>query len=642
MKSARNQLILLGFLAQGLSWDEYFLPLINALLWVGCLLWRRRPIRFGPVTESVILAAGCAAGYLLAAGMGRSTHFFIGHGLVLMQAVRLLRPLDRREKVFSILIACFHLGVGCTLAPDFRFMAVLLAAMILVPKSLLDLERKAFAGGVPVFKLRSVMGAFAGVSGITILVFLAFPRIFVGAPIQLRAGTSDHGTLLDSVLDPARSGYAQSDRTLLQIEGERLGPLRCYALADFNGLQWSAEKRTTLRRIQYVSPEQLTGHPYRRVRAKQVGFLGRILPTDGPVVALSGRFFRRPLQNAHGAIECEAMWNTANNLYEYWTDPKPRFDRLTRAQAQFYTYHPPQSERLQNWLAGVLAGVTNSLEQARRLEARLQTNFKYQLGGPELQRLNPIDDFIFNQKQGHCERFAASLALLLRMEGVPSRIVIGYLPVNRNRYSGWYNIRFKDAHAWTEGYFPEVGWVQFDATPGGAVEAGGWNLRDLLDTLDFAWYSHVVNFDGSAQKQLVISSLRSLEQSAAWARRESPWLLAVVLAALSAWVWQQRQNRDKVHITRSRPKTAVQAAHYYGQMLRALARQGFHRASPQTPLEFLSDLQGRALPHLSEVRFITEVFCSTRYGHHPLSAMEEAEIEKALERIRKGSATGAT
>ncbi len=46
-------------------------------------------------------------------------------------------------------------------------------------------------------------------------------------------------------------------------------------------------------------------------------------------------------------------------------------------------------------------------------------------------------------------------------------------------------------------------------------------------------------------------------------------------------------------------------------------------------MEFLGELQGRALPHLSEVRFITEVFCSTRYGHHALSAMEEAEIEKA-------------
>src|SRR5438552_2354633 len=128
MKQARNQLILLGLVCQGLSWDDYFLPLANALLWLIVLIVPKRPIRTPPLVECSLLVAGSGVAFLLAPMLGKDSHFFIGHGLTLLQLCRLLRPLNRREKMFSIVIAFFQLGVGCTVILDYRFIPLLLLA----------------------------------------------------------------------------------------------------------------------------------------------------------------------------------------------------------------------------------------------------------------------------------------------------------------------------------------------------------------------------------------------------------------------------------------------------------------------------------------------------------------------------------
>src|SRR6185369_17258002 len=66
----------------------------------------------------------------------RSAHFFIGDGLVVLQIVRLIRPLNRREKLTSVVIACFHFGVLCTLAPNLRFVILYVAGLYLLPGAL--------------------------------------------------------------------------------------------------------------------------------------------------------------------------------------------------------------------------------------------------------------------------------------------------------------------------------------------------------------------------------------------------------------------------------------------------------------------------------------------------------------------------
>jgi transglutaminase-like putative cysteine protease len=551
-----------------------------------------------------------------------------------------VRPLDRREKVFSIVMACMQLGVGSTFLFDLRFVPILAGMLILVPKALLELEAEAWcAEPAPAPKLRLPRSAYLTIAIVMGVFFLAFPRIFLGAPLHsFRPGPLDSGTLLDAVLDPTRSGLAQSRRVLLQIQGENIGYLRCYGLTDFDGVRWSAARSGLEQPIQQATPDELARCLHRRVHVKQVAYLGRILPTDGRVVQLNGKFFRYARRNAQGAIQCGYMWNSANNVYEYWIDPQPKPDPLPSRLATYLTRHPPPSARLETWLATVLAGITNQVDQAQRLEAHLRDNFTYQLGAPELNRLNPVDDFLFNQKQGHCERFASTLALLLRLKGIPSRVVIGYLPRGRSWISGWHNVRFADAHAWTEAYFDKLGWVRLDATPAATQPSPGAGLRDLWDTLDLAWSMNIVNFDRGSQRYIVNLSLQGAARLASYMQQHAVLiaLLILGLVLLGAGLKFMPRGWRLAAWSSGQQKAQVRAGHYYGQMLRALARRGFPRQPHQTPWEFWGEVQKHKPPHQEDVALITQAFCESRYGNRPISPARWIEITQALRRIIKG------
>ncbi|MGH2408605.1 MAG: transglutaminase TgpA family protein, partial [Candidatus Limnocylindrales bacterium] len=68
-------------------------------------------------------------------------------------------------------------------------------------------------------------------------------------------------------------------------------------------------------------------------------------------------------------------------------------------------------------------------------------------------------------KVGFCEHFATAMIMLLRQEGIPARLVLGYLPGQAQKDGSW-QVTQGAAHAWAEVYFPKYGWVAFDPTPG--------------------------------------------------------------------------------------------------------------------------------------------------------------------------------
>jgi hypothetical protein len=642
MKSPRHQLILLGLICQGFSWDDYFLPLMNAGLWVLCLTWPRKNFRLSQTAEGCLLLGGCALAYVLGLTLHKNTHFFLGHGLTLLQLVRLLRPLARREAFFSILIALFHLSVACTFLFDLRVILILVAAVILIPRVLAEWEAVSFqadeAEASPPVRPGFSLFLYVTVALGATLAFLALPRVFLGSQLAMRnpAG-GEAGTMLDSVLDSTRGGVAQPSRVIMQVEGENLGYLRCFTLVDFDGIQWTSPNRNTLKRLDLVPRAQMRGYEYRRVRVKNATFLGRALPTDGTVVRLSGNFFSRAYENSLGGVVGDFAANIRDSTYEYWTSRRPHPEPLLPSQRLACTAHPPVSPRVRAWLEFVLGGVENPVAQARKLEAYFRSKFTYELGTPELSRLDPLEDFLFRQRKGHCERFASALALLLRLKEIPTRVVVGYVPVCRNLLSAGYNIRFKDAHAWTEAYFPEFGWVQLDATPRGIGPTEHQSFSDLFQDLDVAWSLYVVNFDGTAQFHLFSMAVRSFGSFAAWIRQNVATGSAALLLAVLMFCW--RPLRQRLAARPETPGTASSerrmAEHYYGQLLELLQQQGFHRGMSQTPFEFLQAIKTGVLPGAAEVEMITQFFCSTRYGRRTLARHEQKDIQRALEKIRK-------
>src|SRR5262249_13749516 len=121
---------------------------------------------------------------------------------------------------------------------------------------------------------------------------------------------------------------------------------------------------------------------------------------------------------------------------------------------------------------------------------------------------DPLAEFLFERRQGHCEYFASSMAVFFRVLGIPSRVVNGFQTGEFNDVSGEYIVRASDAHSWVEAYFPGSGWVSFDPTP---VAMGNsqarWNRALLyLDALHQFWREWVVNYDASHQTHLAMNA----------------------------------------------------------------------------------------------------------------------------------------
>jgi protein-glutamine gamma-glutamyltransferase len=140
----------------------------------------------------------------------------------------------------------------------------------------------------------------------------------------------------------------------------------------------------------------------------------------------------------------------------------------------------------------IIKNQKNDWGKAAALSTYLQRNYTYDLDVdfyPE--GVDTADYFLFESKVGYCEQFSTSLCVMARSVGLPARYVTGYLPGTYNPVSGFYEIKSSDAHAWTEIYLGDYGWLIFDAVPGGNAtpEVGDppqnrWLLESLLEYLE--------------------------------------------------------------------------------------------------------------------------------------------------------------
>jgi transglutaminase-like putative cysteine protease len=78
----------------------------------------------------------------------------------------------------------------------------------------------------------------------------------------------------------------------------------------------------------------------------------------------------------------------------------------------------------------------------------------------------PLVEFVLQGRQGYCQHYAGSMALMLRMLGVPARVAAGFVSGTLDEATGVWTITDRDAHTWVEVWFPEFGWLSFDPTPG--------------------------------------------------------------------------------------------------------------------------------------------------------------------------------
>jgi len=254
-------------------------------------------------------------------------------------------------------------------------------------------------------------------------------------------------------------------------------------------------------------------------------------------------------------------------------------------------------------------------------------------------------------KQGHCEYFATAMAVMLRTQGVATRLVNGFLPGEYNEASGAFTVRQSDAHSWVEVYFPESkSWVTFDPTPpAGRAATTRTGFAGMLskysEALELMWFQYVVGYDKQEQRSLVTSARNKLfdlqrgsvnkfeQMRAALPSLIRPILVsAASLFGLMAAILLTRRVRRfgwrrGLRVWQGGDESEATRVEFYERLLKALERQGIKRELYETPLEFASAVG------VNEASAITNAYNRVRFGEEELSEPERTQIENLLAQI---------
>jgi len=327
---------------------------------------------------------------------------------------------------------------------------------------------------------------------------------------------------------------------------------------------------------------------------------------------------------------------------------RPRFQRFLQVPQRM-------PERVRDLAYSITAGKTTVHQKVRAVQAYLRKSYRYTTTLRHDDKLEPVDEFLFENREGHCEYFASAMALLLRYAGVHTRQVNGFVAGAWNSYGNYLAVRHGDAHAWVEVLYSNTGWVTVDPTPsGGATPTadGGvaGRMRHMVDAVRLRWFRYVVEYNLSKQLSLFRAVGRAFQQKGKdplGGRAVPYWVLyvlgALAGAGLTVWVWRRYGGRLKALLGRRQAlgQRASAAVSVYGRLLALLSRAGHDKPPGATPLEFASGLVEHGLPGAELVQRFTLVYYGVRYGGEELDASRRTELAELLAAIQMRLKQGA-
>jgi len=268
-----------------------------------------------------------------------------------------------------------------------------------------------------------------------------------------------------------------------------------------------------------------------------------------------------------------------------------------------------------------------------------QEEFHYTLNPPLLSR-DTVDEFLFDTKEGFCEHYASAFTVMMRMVGIPARVVTGY-------QGGWYSeigsyalVRQSDAHAWSEVWLPGVGWTRIDPTASVAperVEQSATNLfaqrhfldfewlrsaRNTFDLIQRSWNNWVVAFGADRQSRIF--------SAFGWDVLSSARLVIVMVAGVllvGTVVFLLLPSLLKFHSSRQRDPV-VRA---WQKFLRKLTRAGFVAPPSLGPMELAEGAGGLLEYSHGSIDRIARLYLLCRYSR---DAGDPAELVDLINRFQ--------
>jgi protein-glutamine gamma-glutamyltransferase len=308
-------------------------------------------------------------------------------------------------------------------------------------------------------------------------------------------------------------------------------------------------------------------------------------------------------------------------------------------------------------------GLATPEAKARAIEDHLRREYGYDLKSPSQGTAQPVDDFLFESKRGHCEFFSTAMAVMLRAIGIPSRNVTGFVGGTWNRFGHYYAVREGDAHSWVEAYIDHptaARWTTFDPTPPSGAQplelpnGPYYWMRDLLEAVSQRWNTYVVNYDLHKQVRLFdevshryerLRSRTGMNTGPLAKLTRAPVVVGALLSlvAIAYFVWKRRRRnvdaRTQTAAKRLEDARAQSAAALYRGLETVLQQHGITRPPSTPPLRHAEELHTQRHPLAPEVLSLTSVYLEARFGEVVLTESDRRDFERRVRELRAYRAT---
>lgn len=430
--------------------------------------------------------------------------------LIILVAIKLMEEKKTRDYM-QIYTICMFLLIGSTLISlSISFLLYLSLLLTLVTAALILLAYWSHNPEMVISKknLAKVMHQSLWIFALSIplsaVLFLILPRTaYPFLTFLTKAGYARSG-FTDTIALGEVTAIQEDNAVIFRAETERIEDSKLYwrgvVLDQFDGSKWTsssdmdkeermdAEENHTAVQTIYLEPY---GNKYLFALDKPISFsVYRNKYSRTRILPFKTRIYERIRYTATSVIAAAF--------------PQATVDRKRYLQLPENT-----SPRVKGLVDGLIESKSQE-EQMKTLFAFIQRgNYEYSLENLSVSE-DPLEDFLFSNKRGNCEYFASSLAVMLRMAGIPARLVGGYKGGAYNGTGKYYLVTQRNAHVWVEANLHGIGWLRLDPTP--PIPEASWSrtggrailqLRLLLDTFNYYWYKIIIDYDFTRQLEIM-------------------------------------------------------------------------------------------------------------------------------------------
>jgi transglutaminase-like putative cysteine protease len=566
--------------------------------------------------------------------------------LVLMAGLKLTELGERRDAMFLTFLLYFILITHFLFSQDLWTIAYLLVGVLLITALLADMSHDGAA--LPLYTSLRVSGVMiAQALPLMVVMFVLFPRL----PGPLWGLPSDNGAARSGLSDTMSPGdiahLIQSDATAFRVRfiDPPPPPYQRYwrgpVLDTFDGRRWT------------VSPQSSSDTPAAvRLEGASIRYEVILEPTDQAWLFGLDAVDRGTLPpdahtdaalliRAHDPVQARRLY-TLTSYPNYLLAPAlSRNEQAHELRLPLFG-NPRTRELAQSWRA---EGLNDEGIVQRALWMYGHENFVYTLEPPRLGR-EAVDEFLFETRRGFCEHYASSFTVLMRAAGIPARVVTGYQGGEKNAVGDYYIVRQSDAHAWSEVWLKNRGWVRIDPTAAVApnrIEAGVASaLRDTGTLPAFLSPERRGSFRFALRARLDWVN----QQWSRWVLAYGPELQHDVLSHLGLNGWEDLMLAMTASLSvllgiaglivmqssfPAEPKDA--ALREWKRALRRVARHGLVQRPDEGPRDFATRVAA-ARPELAgPFCLVLDLYLRSRYLDTPDASMQKA-LGTAVSQLR--------